>query len=223
MARGSNDGQTLGCARTAHPNHERMIVRFEPGREAKPARSASAWGKSLAGARGVAQKLTRPDGEIRAGRVDRRRGSGGRERRSGLYILAMSAGLTISLRTPGKGSSRFRVTARNFGTASRRPPPPCPRKRSSCDFNTLVIHWRPPRPCRRQPGCLRQDGSNRAGPPEPPVSGSYGRPLAAFRPAAAPPVHRGSSAAPPGRRAPPPATGSPPVRSGDRGSSSAAR
>jgi hypothetical protein len=32
----------------------------------------------------VAQKLTRPDGEIRAGRVDRRRGSGGRERRSGL-------------------------------------------------------------------------------------------------------------------------------------------
>jgi hypothetical protein len=31
-----------------------------------------------------AQKLTRPDGEIRAGRVDRRRGSGGRERRSGL-------------------------------------------------------------------------------------------------------------------------------------------
>jgi hypothetical protein len=32
----------------------------------------------------LAQKLTRPDGEIRAGRVDRRRGSGGRERRSGL-------------------------------------------------------------------------------------------------------------------------------------------
>jgi hypothetical protein len=32
----------------------------------------------------VAQKLTLPDGEIRAGRVDRRRGSGGRERRSGL-------------------------------------------------------------------------------------------------------------------------------------------
>ena len=30
------------------------------------------------------KKLTRPDGEIRAGRVDRRRGSGGRERRSGL-------------------------------------------------------------------------------------------------------------------------------------------
>jgi hypothetical protein len=29
-------------------------------------------------------KLTRPDGEIRAGRFDRRRGSGGRERRSGL-------------------------------------------------------------------------------------------------------------------------------------------
>src|SRR5262245_57215452 len=85
MARGSNDGQTMGCARTAHPNHERMIVRFEPGREGKPARSASARGKSLAGAAmGVAQKLTRPDGEIRAGRVDRRRGSGGRERRSGL-------------------------------------------------------------------------------------------------------------------------------------------
>jgi hypothetical protein len=34
--------------------------------------------------RAGAQKLTRPDGEIRAGRVDRRRGSGGRERRSGL-------------------------------------------------------------------------------------------------------------------------------------------
>jgi hypothetical protein len=30
------------------------------------------------------KKLTRPDGEIRAGRFDRRRGSGGRERRSGL-------------------------------------------------------------------------------------------------------------------------------------------
>jgi hypothetical protein len=32
------------------------------------------------------QKLTRPDGEIRAGRFDRRRGSGGRERRSGLLF-----------------------------------------------------------------------------------------------------------------------------------------
>jgi hypothetical protein len=32
----------------------------------------------------VCKKLTRPDGEIRAGRFDRRRGSGGRERRSGL-------------------------------------------------------------------------------------------------------------------------------------------
>jgi hypothetical protein len=30
------------------------------------------------------KKMTRPDGEIRAGRFDRRRGSGGRERRSGL-------------------------------------------------------------------------------------------------------------------------------------------
>ena len=35
--------QTMGCARTAHPNHERMIIRFEPGRERKPAQSASAW------------------------------------------------------------------------------------------------------------------------------------------------------------------------------------
>src|SRR5262245_38656987 len=84
MARGSNDGQTMGCARTAHPNHGRMIIRFEPGREGKPARSASAWGSLAGAAMGVAQKLTRPDGEIRAGRVDRRRGSGGRERRSGL-------------------------------------------------------------------------------------------------------------------------------------------
>jgi hypothetical protein len=33
------------------------------------------------------QKLTRPDGEIRAGRFDRRRGSGGRERRSGLLFF----------------------------------------------------------------------------------------------------------------------------------------
>jgi hypothetical protein len=33
------------------------------------------------------KKLTRPDGEIRAGRVDRRRGSGGRERRSGLKLV----------------------------------------------------------------------------------------------------------------------------------------
>src|SRR5262249_9088859 len=37
---------------------------------------------------GSAKKLTRPDGEIRAGRVDRRRGSGGRERRSGLEFRA---------------------------------------------------------------------------------------------------------------------------------------
>jgi hypothetical protein len=45
MARRSNDGRTMGCARAAHPNHERMIIRFEPVREGKPARSASAWGK----------------------------------------------------------------------------------------------------------------------------------------------------------------------------------
>src|SRR5262249_49058414 len=42
---------------------------------------ACAWPKRN---RRTRQKLTRPDGEIRAGRVDRRRGSGGRERRSGL-------------------------------------------------------------------------------------------------------------------------------------------
>jgi hypothetical protein len=29
-------GQTMGCARTAHPNHERIIIRFRPGREGKP-------------------------------------------------------------------------------------------------------------------------------------------------------------------------------------------
>jgi hypothetical protein len=45
MARRSNDGQTTGCARTAHPNHERIIIRFEPGREGKPSVTASAWGK----------------------------------------------------------------------------------------------------------------------------------------------------------------------------------
>jgi hypothetical protein len=28
--------QTLGCASTAHPNHERIIIRFEPGPEGKP-------------------------------------------------------------------------------------------------------------------------------------------------------------------------------------------
>src|SRR5262249_11881011 len=43
---------------------------------------ACAWPKKNTDA--SAKKLTRPDGEIRAGRVDRRRGSGGRERRSGL-------------------------------------------------------------------------------------------------------------------------------------------
>jgi hypothetical protein len=48
-----------------------------PGRGA-PCRPVRAEGM------GTPQKLTRPDGEIRAGRVDRRRGSGGRERRSGL-------------------------------------------------------------------------------------------------------------------------------------------
>jgi hypothetical protein len=49
--------------------------------------SEAARGNTWRGAREQkpwAQKLTRPDGEIRAGRVDRRRGSGGRERRSGL-------------------------------------------------------------------------------------------------------------------------------------------
>ena len=76
-------GQTMGCARTAHPNHERIIIRFRPGREGKPRVTRFGMGKAGA-ATGVPQKLTRPDGEIRAGRVDRRRGSGGRERRSGL-------------------------------------------------------------------------------------------------------------------------------------------
>jgi hypothetical protein len=85
MARRSNDGRQMGCASTAHPNHERIIIRFEPGPEGKPMRHPLRHGDRLAGAAtGVAQKLTRPDGEIRAGRVDRRRGSGGRERRSGL-------------------------------------------------------------------------------------------------------------------------------------------
>src|SRR5262245_50488445 len=43
-----------------------------------------AWARPERTERMGAKKLTRPDGEIRAGRVDRRRGSGGRERRSGL-------------------------------------------------------------------------------------------------------------------------------------------
>jgi hypothetical protein len=57
---------------------------FRAGARRKAGRDALRHGESLAVAMGVAQKLTRPDGEIRAGRVDRRRGSGGRERRSGL-------------------------------------------------------------------------------------------------------------------------------------------
>src|SRR5262249_30043114 len=55
---------------SAHRSHARMLPACAPG---IPPRSSNASSK----------KMTRPDGEIRAGRFDRRRGSGGRERRSG--------------------------------------------------------------------------------------------------------------------------------------------
>src|SRR5262245_8921066 len=94
-------GQTMGCARTAHPNHERMIIRFEPGREGKPARSTSAWGKSLAGAAmGVAQKLTRPDGEIR-GR--------GQWRTTADAACSMTTGISSKYRLPLSGLVRYKA------------------------------------------------------------------------------------------------------------------
>jgi hypothetical protein len=39
-------GETMGCARTAHPNHERIIIRFEPGREGKPGATRFGMGKA---------------------------------------------------------------------------------------------------------------------------------------------------------------------------------
>jgi hypothetical protein len=70
-----------------------------------------------------AKKLTRPDGEIRAGRFDRRRGSGGRERRSGLLTpgLAGRFDLLVS-QTPPKVQTNLEPGAGNFGGACRRRP-----------------------------------------------------------------------------------------------------
>src|SRR5262249_27392062 len=86
-ARINNDGLLtgIGCARITHTESLDIIVPLRGARAgaARPqANSACAWPKRTRD--GSAKKLTRPDGEIRAGRVDRRRGSGGRERRSGL-------------------------------------------------------------------------------------------------------------------------------------------
>src|SRR5262249_54097170 len=80
--------------RTAHghrlcPNYTHRIARHHNpsarrtrGSGETASEFACAWPKRKRD--GSAKKLTRPDGEIRAGRGDGRRGSGGRERRSGL-------------------------------------------------------------------------------------------------------------------------------------------
>jgi hypothetical protein len=76
----------ITCRITAH-----IIVRWRgiqgmriPDRRRTAAQKAAARQDQFVSGDVYPQKLTRPDGEIRAGRVDRRRGSGGRERRSGL-------------------------------------------------------------------------------------------------------------------------------------------
>jgi hypothetical protein len=85
-ARISNDRLLtgFGCARMTHRESLDIIVRMRGARAgvARPKTNSLARGRKETDA--PAEKLTRPDGEIRAGRVDRRRGSGGRERRSGL-------------------------------------------------------------------------------------------------------------------------------------------
>jgi hypothetical protein len=78
-------GADNGLCQDGTPESRENDNSFQAAARGKAARDPLRHAESLAGgARGVAQKLTRPDGEIRAGRVDRRRGSGGRERRSGL-------------------------------------------------------------------------------------------------------------------------------------------
>src|SRR5262249_6237478 len=62
--------------------HHNPYARRRRGSGEAAGEFACAWPKRNTDA--SAKKLTRPDGEIREGRVDRRRGSGGREGRSGL-------------------------------------------------------------------------------------------------------------------------------------------
>ena len=85
-ARISNDRLLagIGCARIARPESLAIIILLRrAGAERPGPRGDFAW-RGQREQMPSAKKLTRPDGEIRAGRVDRRRGSGGRERRSGL-------------------------------------------------------------------------------------------------------------------------------------------
>src|SRR5262249_37779757 len=56
----------------------------------------------------AAKKRTRPDGEIRAGRIDRRRGSGGVSAHQGCNPGLRWACSPIGLRKASKGSSPFK-------------------------------------------------------------------------------------------------------------------
>ena len=80
----TTDCSQASVARITH--HESLaiiILLWRAGAERAGPRGDFAW-RGQREQMPSAKKLTRPDGEIRAGRVDRRRGSGGRERRSGL-------------------------------------------------------------------------------------------------------------------------------------------
>src|SRR5262249_4328860 len=74
----------LGCARITHTESLGIIVLLRGARAERRGRERIRSRGAKEEATHRPKKLTRPDGEIRAGRVDRRRGSGGRERRSGL-------------------------------------------------------------------------------------------------------------------------------------------
>src|SRR5437868_8438822 len=87
--RTSNDRPLTGSLRPRHISESLDIIILLPGTRAGAALVGDGFRLLVAEERApcsTPQKLTRPDGEIRAGRVDRRRGSGGRERRSGAVI-----------------------------------------------------------------------------------------------------------------------------------------
>src|SRR5262249_20194355 len=95
--------------------HHSPYARRRRGTGEAASEFACAWPKRNTDA--SAKKLTRPDGEIRAGRVDRRRGSGGRERRSGLeFRLWPRVPLLVS-------ASRQKVQADSGGSGGNFLPP----------------------------------------------------------------------------------------------------
>src|SRR5262249_11410793 len=137
--------------RTAHghrlcPNYTHRIARHHSpsarrtrGSGETASEFACAWPKRT---RDVsAKKLTRPDGEIRAGRVDRRRGSGGRERRSGLeFRPCRPVRLLVS-------ASGQKVQADSWGSGGNFLPPLAgqqlrSRRENTSDFRLLLARSR---------------------------------------------------------------------------------